>query len=132
MCYACFFYITLYTNYVFFIRGVEMGERCSSCREKEQFIYWTKLQYNHFLAEMTTDSLLQLRIPKKFVKAMGEKLANTVTLTTPSGSSWIVELVKVEDGAFLLNGWQEFVKDLLLKEEDILIFRYDAYSNLMY
>ncbi|KAF6177059.1 hypothetical protein GIB67_015934 [Kingdonia uniflora] len=60
---------------------------------------------------------------------MGEKLSNTVTLTTPSGSSWIVELTEADDGIILQNGWQEFVKDLLLKEENVLIFRYDRSSS---
>ena len=68
-------------------------------------------------------------IPKKFVDNLKKKLPQSVTLKGPSGLTWDVELKTIDDTLFFNHGWQEFVKDHSLEETDLLVFRYNGWSQ---
>lgn len=73
-------------------------------------------------------TLLQA-IPEKFAENMKSKLGENVILKGPSGLTWKVGLAAEEDGLFFKRGWEEFVKDHLLAEDDVLMFRYNLDSR---
>lgn len=41
---------------------------------------------------------------------------------------WHVKVGKISDGVFFLSGWQEFVKDNLIKLGDFLVFQYNGHD----
>lgn len=65
-------------------------------------------------------------IPKKFVDSLRKKLPGSVVLKGPSGLTWNVGIKTSDDTLFFNHGWQAFVKDHSLKENDFLIFRYNG------
>ncbi|KAJ6709825.1 BINDING PROTEIN putative-RELATED [Salix koriyanagi] len=72
---------------------------------------------------------LDLAIPEIFTRHLGRKLPDTVNLKGPSGSAWKVGLTTYNNTLFFNHGWQEFVKDHALEENDFLIFKYNGESN---
>jgi hypothetical protein len=44
------------------------------------------------------------------------------TLKSPSGETWWVAAEKTADELFFVSGWEEFVKDHELQENDLLLF----------
>ncbi|KAF9600019.1 hypothetical protein IFM89_002492 [Coptis chinensis] len=67
-----------------------------------------------------------LRIPPNFVKHISTEPSGRATLEGPTGSLWSVRLCVSEDGTFLQNGWQDFLKDHSLGNFEVLVFRYDG------
>ncbi|KAL1546691.1 B3 domain-containing protein-like protein isoform X1 [Salvia divinorum] len=71
----------------------------------------------------------RLNIPCNFVKHMEGTAPGTAVLVGPSGNSWFADLILVENGLFLNDGWTDFVKDHFLEHGDSIVFRYDGDSN---
>lgn len=65
-------------------------------------------------------------IPQKFADNLREKLVDSVTLKGPSGAIWNVDLEADGDKLYLKHGWKEFVEDHSLRENDVLVFKYDG------
>ncbi|KAJ6337881.1 hypothetical protein OIU76_007539 [Salix suchowensis] len=109
---------------------VEMGEEtCKECRSWEEKIYWTHFQCIQFSQFLHSRFDQRLAIPKIFTRHLGRKLPDTVNLKGPSGSAWKVGLTTYNNTLFFNHGWQEFVKDHALEENDFLIFKYNGESN---
>ncbi|KAM3710511.1 hypothetical protein ACJW31_01G035100 [Castanea mollissima] len=106
-----------------------MGETCKDWSKWAEDIYWTHFQTIHFSQYLLGDYDRQLAIPKKFVDNLKKKLPQSVTLKGPSGLTWDVELKTIDDTLFFNHGWQEFVKDHSLEETDLLVFRYNGWSQ---
>lgn len=53
----------------------------------------------------------------------------TAVLVGPSGNNWFVDIILLENGLFLNDGWAEFVKDHNLEPGDSIVFRYDGDLN---
>uniref|UniRef100_A0A5B7C9C3 Putative B3 domain-containing protein REM16-like n=1 Tax=Davidia involucrata TaxID=16924 RepID=A0A5B7C9C3_DAVIN len=106
-----------------------MGENCRDCRKWEEDMYWTHFQSVHFLQFLSSDFDQQLAIPKKFANNLKEKLPETIALKGPSGATWNVGLTSNGDTLLFKRGWKEFVEDHSLKEEDVLIFKYNGDSR---
>ncbi|XP_038706128.1 B3 domain-containing protein Os01g0723500-like isoform X2 [Tripterygium wilfordii] len=68
----------------------------------------------------------ELMIPPQFLKHISKELCGRATLQVSSGSSWIVEVLETNRGVFLQKGWQEFLKDNSVGNNEILHFRYDG------
>ncbi|GFP96558.1 B3 domain-containing protein os01g0723500 [Phtheirospermum japonicum] len=68
----------------------------------------------------------RLNIPCNFVKYMEGRAQGTVLLVGPSGNIWYVELITVENGLFLNDGWADFVRDHFLEHGEAMVFRYDG------
>ncbi|KAL8523923.1 hypothetical protein ACS0TY_013760 [Phlomoides rotata] len=70
-----------------------------------------------------------LNIPCNFVKYMEGTAPGTAVLVGPSGKNWFVDLIVLENGIFLNDGWADFVKDHFLEQGDSIVFRYDGDLN---
>jgi hypothetical protein len=69
-------------------------------------------------------------LPKTFSNNVKKKLPENVTLRGPSGVVWNVGLTTRDDTLlYFTNGWQQFVKDHSLKENDFLVFKYNGESH---
>lgn len=68
-------------------------------------------------------------IPEIFARHLRKKLPDTVNLKGPSGAAWEVGLTTYNNTLFFNHGWQEFVKDHALEENDFLIFKYNGESD---
>ncbi|PKI48666.1 hypothetical protein CRG98_030953 [Punica granatum] len=108
----------------------EDDETCKQdCRRWEEDIYWTHFRSIHFFQFLRGDFQKQLAMPKKFAENMKNKLGENVFLKGPSGSIWKVGLAAEEGGLFFKRGWEEFVKDHPLAENDVLMFRFSGNSR---
>ncbi|EXB38618.1 B3 domain-containing protein REM16 [Morus notabilis] len=92
----------------------------------EEYIYWAHFKHIHFSQFLLDDFHQQLAIPKKFSEK--KKLPDSVTLKGPGGGMWKVGLTTVGNSMFFKHGWQEFVNDHFLVENDLLVFRYNGES----
>ncbi|GLT97905.1 hypothetical protein SLE2022_154470 [Rubroshorea leprosula] len=95
----------------------------------QEDIYWNHVPCIRFSSHLTGDFQDWLSIPEKFASKLKKKLPEMVTLRGPSGVTWNIRLVIKDDTLFLADiGWQQFVKDHSLEENDLLIFQYDKES----
>ncbi|KAF5445028.1 hypothetical protein F2P56_034111 [Juglans regia] len=106
-----------------------MTETCIGCSKWAEDMYWTHFQTIHFSQFLHNGYDRQLAIPKKFVDNLKKKLPESVVLKGPSGLTWNVGLTSNDDTLFFNHGWQEFVKDHSLEENDFLIFKYNGGSQ---
>ncbi|EOX98133.1 Sulfotransferase, putative isoform 1 [Theobroma cacao] len=82
--------------------------------------------------KLIVSSILQdkkLRIPHKFVKKYGDELSSIVTLATPSGRFWLVELKKDKRRMWFDSGWNVFVEYYSISVGYFLVFRYEGNSH---
>ncbi|CAI8583848.1 unnamed protein product [Vicia faba] len=70
----------------------------------------------------------QLALPKTFSDNIKKKLPESVTLKGPGGVLWNIELTTRDGTLYFTNGWQQFVKEHSLKENDLLVFKYNGES----
>ncbi|XP_024629238.1 B3 domain-containing protein REM16 [Medicago truncatula] len=106
-----------------------MFQMGSGRRSREEEIYWNHFQFIHFtLFLSTTHFQQQLALPKTFSDNLKKKLPENVTLKGPSGVVWNIGLTTRNDTVYFMDGWQRFVKDHSLKENDFLVFKYNGES----
>ncbi|XP_050233959.1 B3 domain-containing protein REM16-like isoform X2 [Mercurialis annua] len=108
-----------------------MGEEEDSYRDTrswEEEIYWTHFQCLHFSQFLHPGFHKRLAIPEQFTKNLRKKLPNIITLKGPSAKMWEVELTTDDDIVFFTHGWDAFVNDHSLRENDLLIFKYNGDS----
>ncbi|XP_061337766.1 B3 domain-containing protein REM16-like [Gastrolobium bilobum] len=103
------------------------GENCRSCRSWMDEIYWTHFQFLQFAQFLRGSYDQQLALPKTFSDNL-KKLPGNVTLRGPSGIVWNIGLMTRDDTLYFTDGWQQFVKDHSLKENDFLVFKYNGES----
>jgi len=72
--------------------------------------------------------LLLQALPKTFSDNLKNKLPANVTLKGPSGVVWDIGLTTRDDKVYSTDGWQQFVKDHSLKQNDFLVFKYNGES----
>ncbi|KAJ0085176.1 hypothetical protein Patl1_09048 [Pistacia atlantica] len=106
-----------------------MGEACKECRSWEDEIYWSHFQCIHFIQYLHAGFDQQLTIPEKFSRNLKKKLPETVSLKGPSGGTRSVGVTANDNTLNFSHGWPEFVKIHFLKENDILIFKYNGDSH---
>ncbi|RDY10828.1 B3 domain-containing protein REM16, partial [Mucuna pruriens] len=70
-----------------------------------------------------------LALPKTFSDNLKKKLPESVSLKGPSGVVWNIGLTTRDDTLYFANGWEQFVKDHVLKENDFLVFKYNGESQ---
>jgi hypothetical protein len=98
------------------------------CRSWEEDIYWTHFQFIHFTQFLRNDFHQQLALPKTFSNNVKKKLPENAVLKGPGGVVWDIELTTRDGIVYFTNGWQQFVKDHSLKENDFLVFKYNGES----
>ncbi|PIA59297.1 hypothetical protein AQUCO_00400295v1 [Aquilegia coerulea] len=65
-------------------------------------------------------------IPPDFLKHIQKEESVMAVLKCPSGSRWDVKLSKRENGTFIQDGWQNFLRDHSLGNYEVLVFRYNG------
>ncbi|GAU15369.1 hypothetical protein TSUD_04380 [Trifolium subterraneum] len=105
------------------------GHNNGGCKSWQEDIYWTHFQFIHFTQFLKTDFQQHLALPKTFSDNVKKKLQENVTLKGPSGIVWDVGLTTRDDTLYFTNGWQQFVEDHSLKENDVLVFKYKGESH---
>ncbi|XP_058731659.1 B3 domain-containing protein REM16-like isoform X2 [Vicia villosa] len=105
-----------------------MGGRRGVCTAWEEDIYWTHFQFIHFTQFLRSDFDQQLAIPKTFSDNIKKNLPESVTLKGPGGVLWNIELTTRDHTLYFTRGWQQFVKEHSLKENDFLVFKYNGES----
>ncbi|KAI5393073.1 hypothetical protein KIW84_060281 [Lathyrus oleraceus] len=104
------------------------GQSGNHFKSWQEEIYWTHFQFIHFTQFLHNDFQQQLALPKTFSDNLKKKLPENVTLKGPSGVLWNIGLVIRDDSVYFENGWERFVKDHSLKENDFLVFKYNGES----
>ncbi|XP_058725214.1 B3 domain-containing protein REM16-like [Vicia villosa] len=104
------------------------GREEEGCRSWEEDVYWTHFQFIHFTQFLRNDFDQQLALPKTFSDNIKKKLPESVTLKGPGGALWNIELTTRDGTLYFTNGWQQFVKEHSLKENDFLVFKYNGES----
>ncbi|CAJ1972637.1 unnamed protein product [Sphenostylis stenocarpa] len=102
---------------------------CNGCRSWVEDIYWSHFQFLHFAQFLRADYDQHLALPKTFSDNLKKKLPENVTLKGPSGVAWNIAMTTRDDTMYLAHGWQQFVKDHCLKENDFLVFKYNGESQ---
>lgn len=92
-------------------------------------IYWTRFQFVHFALFLPKGFDLQLALPKNFSDNLRKNLPDYVTLKGPGRDEWSVGLTTRNDTLHFTHGWQQFVKDHCLEENDLLVFKYNNESQ---
>ncbi|XP_058751167.1 uncharacterized protein LOC131624229 isoform X2 [Vicia villosa] len=105
-----------------------MGRRGGVCKTWEEDIYWTRFQFIRFTQFLRSDFDQQLALPKTFCDNIKKALPESVTLKDPGGVLWNIEVTSRDDTLYLTHGWQQFVKEHSLKENDFLVFKYNGES----
>ncbi|TKY57765.1 B3 domain-containing protein REM16 [Spatholobus suberectus] len=105
------------------------GQNCNGCRSWEEDIYWSHFQFLHFVQFLRTDYDRHLALPKTFSDNLKKKLPENVSLKGPSGVVWNIGLTTRDDTLYFTHGWEQFVKDHRLKENDFLVFKYNGESQ---
>lgn len=57
---------------------------------------------------------------------MEGRTPGTALLVGPSGNNWYANLILLDNGLFLNDGWADFVRDHFLERGDAMVFRYDG------
>ncbi|KAK8512484.1 hypothetical protein V6N13_082970 [Hibiscus sabdariffa] len=106
-----------------------MEDLCKDRGSWEEEIFWNHFQSIHFSQFLRGDFLQRSEIPEKFAKNVKKRLPETVTLKGPSGVIWDVGVTEDDDTLFFCGGWETFVDDHSLIENDFLIFKYNGVSH---
>ncbi|XP_051177814.1 B3 domain-containing protein Os12g0592300 isoform X2 [Lolium perenne] len=104
--------------------GDEKG-RCVKCREWQEHYFWEHMDLSNirFFKHMIGDFQHRVSIPEKVANNFTRLMAKEgFTLKSPSGETWCVAAEKIADELFFVSGWEEFVKDHELQENDLLLF----------
>ncbi|GKV04715.1 hypothetical protein SLEP1_g16831 [Rubroshorea leprosula] len=105
-----------------------MEETGKGNKKWQEDIYWSHFNCIRFISHLSGDFQKQLAIPRKFASKLRKKLPDIVVLRGPSSSTWNVGLSIEDETLFFKDGWQEFVKDHSLEENDELVFQYNGES----
>ncbi|KAF8019930.1 hypothetical protein BT93_G0577 [Corymbia citriodora subsp. variegata] len=74
----------------------------------------------------------KLGIPKKFLRRCGKDLSNSVLLKVPGGSTWTIELEKLDHDMVLLGkGWREFMEHYSMGHGHFIVFKYQGNSTFL-
>ncbi|XP_021849698.1 B3 domain-containing protein Os03g0619600 isoform X1 [Spinacia oleracea] len=106
------------------------NSECSYCKTWEEEMYWKHFNLMHFLQILTPNFHDHLVLPEKFTAHMKAHLPDKVSLKGPSGAKWEIELLKAADDIlFVGDGWKDFVKVNKLKENYVLVLKFNRNSS---
>ncbi|KAK6139028.1 hypothetical protein DH2020_027226 [Rehmannia glutinosa] len=97
-----------------------MVNDCMECRNKEEEMYWSHFQTVQFCQFLTG------RFDQQLYK---KEDGRNSSFERSSGHVWNVGLVTNGDTLLLKQGWESFIEDHSLEENDILIFKYNGMSR---
>ncbi|KAK9152185.1 hypothetical protein Syun_010494 [Stephania yunnanensis] len=92
--------------------------------EEDEYLIGRKLGRVHFFAKVLPKGFQEsLAIPQTYVRG-GTTVPTRISLKLASGRTWTVATSEQNHNLVFEHGWKKFVKDNLLEEGDILLFRY--------
>ncbi|GKV04716.1 hypothetical protein SLEP1_g16832 [Rubroshorea leprosula] len=106
-----------------------MEETSKGSKKWQEDIYWNHFHCIHFISHLYGDFQKHLAIPRKFACKLKKKLPESVVLRGPGGFMWNVRLSMEGDTLYFNDGWQDFVIDHSLQENDTLLFEYNRESR---
>jgi len=68
-------------------------------------------------------------MPRKFVEKYGKGLPKGISLKTPNGAKWKLNLLKSDGKIWFEKGWKEFAEHHSLGHGHLLLFRYEKTSK---
>lgn len=69
------------------------------------------------------------QIPPKFMKHLSNDMGDRATLKGPSDDAWTIVVHEKNNGTYLQDGWQDFMRFHSLGKNEFLLFRYDGNSH---
>ncbi|KAK7291145.1 hypothetical protein RIF29_06058 [Crotalaria pallida] len=121
----------LVSDFVIIVFPFEMDQQsCEICKSWVDDIYWSHFQVLHFAQFLRTGFDQHLALPKPFSDNLKKKLPENVSLRGPGGIVWKIGLTTRDDTLHFTLGWQQFVKDNSLRENDFLVFKYNGGESL--
>ncbi|XP_057550196.1 B3 domain-containing protein REM16-like isoform X2 [Amaranthus tricolor] len=102
---------------------------CEHCKTWEEDMYWKHFNTLHFFVTLSPNFQDHLVLPEKFAAHMKAHLPDRVSVKGPSGALWQIQLLKSGDLLFVGNEWKDFVKAYDLKENCLLMFKYERNSR---
>ncbi|MCL7024965.1 hypothetical protein MKW94_024658 [Papaver nudicaule] len=85
-------------------------------------------KYHFFKILIEEEYETRMLIPKAFYHRISieSQSCERAVVQGPSGEYWVIKVNKSEDGIFLENGWEVFVRENGLQMFDFLVIRYDG------
>uniref|UniRef100_A0A8R7RBP5 TF-B3 domain-containing protein n=1 Tax=Triticum urartu TaxID=4572 RepID=A0A8R7RBP5_TRIUA len=77
-----------------------------------------------FRRHMGADFRHGMIIPKKFIDNFGGKISRTIELESSNGNMYVFEVSKLMGNTVIHRGWQAFIDELHIIENDSLLFRH--------
>ncbi|KAI4295601.1 hypothetical protein L6164_035628 [Bauhinia variegata] len=71
-------------------------------------------------------NLERMKIPQKFVPYVDKNLSSDASLTGPCGHHWQVSVCKKGHDIYMVRGWEEFLRDNLVKDGGLLVITYEG------
>ncbi|CAO2836981.1 unnamed protein product [Amaranthus hypochondriacus] len=102
---------------------------CKHGKTWEEDMYWKHFNTLHFFVTLSPNFQDHLVLPEKFAAHMKAHLPDRVSVKGPSGALWQIQLLKSDDLLFVGNEWKDFVKAYDLKENCLLMFKYERNSR---
>ncbi|KAF8022918.1 hypothetical protein BT93_F0433 [Corymbia citriodora subsp. variegata] len=113
-----------------FMRTTPHGPVLSAIFVPSVFLYGSSLRLaNLTLLRLAPVALMTCRpekIPVAFQDYIKGQRPRAVSLTGPSGDSWMVGLIEEEGALYFGRGWPKFVEDNSVQTGDFMVFRYDG------
>ncbi|RZC53620.1 hypothetical protein C5167_012475 [Papaver somniferum] len=69
-------------------------------------------------------SFHKMKVPIEFLEQLTCEIPEIFSLRGQSGKVWSVRLLEMGDGYYFENGWQDFVIDNFMSDQDICVFKY--------
>ncbi|MCL7038217.1 hypothetical protein MKW94_021800 [Papaver nudicaule] len=77
-----------------------------------------------FKVFLSPQSFYKMKIPVEFLDQLTCETPESISLIGPSGKVWRVCLLEMDDGYYFEKGWQDFVIDNFMINEDFCVFQY--------
>ncbi|KAI3930609.1 hypothetical protein MKX01_037055 [Papaver californicum] len=73
---------------------------------------------------LSPKSFNKMKVQVEFFAQITREIPGIFSLRGPSGRVWKVRLLKMDDGYYFENGWQDFVIGNYMSNEDFCVFKY--------
>ncbi|KAI3864197.1 hypothetical protein MKW92_025792 [Papaver armeniacum] len=73
---------------------------------------------------LSPKSFYKMKVQVEFLAQITREIPGIFSLCGPSGKVWRVHLLKMDDGYYFEEGWQDFVIDNYMSDGDFCVFKY--------
>ncbi|XP_042494948.1 B3 domain-containing protein Os11g0197600-like [Macadamia integrifolia] len=97
----------------------EMGKTGKNIPPLDERPHFCKIMFPGFYTR-------PLRIPPEFLENISTEAYKFATLKDSNGNHWRVKLNKTTSGTYIEDGWQDFIRDHSIYDDNFLVFGYDG------